>query len=82
MIGLDFYQDQENSLDILIKFQDEHQQHESHTDEELFLPLTQISVTSHTVAPLPLSSIPSPMEDESYVDGLVEKMRKACGEQE
>ena len=82
MIGLDFYEDQENSLDILIKFQDEHQQPESHTHEELFLPLTEISVTSHrpTSALLPCPHV-LPGE-ESLADELVEKMRIACEKQE
>jgi hypothetical protein len=82
MIGLDFYEDQENSLDILIKFQDEHQQPESHTHEELFLPTVPISVTSHPAAPT-LQSRPHlfPAE-ETLADELVEKMRAACEVQE
>lgn len=82
MIGLDFYQDQENSLDILIKFQDEHQQPESHTHEELFLPIAEISVTSHPTAPLLNCAQQPSIEEQSIADELMEKMRLACEEQE
>lgn len=82
MIGLDFYQDQENSLDILIKFQDEHQQPESHTHEELFLPIAEISVTSHPTAPLLSFARQPSIEEQSIADELIEKMRLACEEQE
>lgn len=81
MIGLGFEEDQENSLDILIKFQDEHQQPESHTHEELYLPLPQSSVTSHPTSPA-LHGQQLPARHHQLAQELLEKMRAACDEQE
>ena len=49
MFDIDFYEEPENSLDILLKFSDEHQSPFSNTLEECLLDFPDNYVTSHLI---------------------------------